>query len=145
MSFRPKVSFQTKQTRYLGVGAGGRRTLIAGSRCLLGSFLFFLILSLAIASVLRSYILASGFFRADSRRQQPAPAAVDTYQKKKFFSVDILLDGCCQFHLSSISNLFRCAVRKCSVVISSRISSSRCDDLPAFPPAPNRLIQLSHV
>lgn len=110
ISFRPKASFQIKQTKYLGFGAVGRRTLIAGSRCLFGSFFCLLILSLAIASILRCYIFTSGFSVQTAAGRHPPPAAV--VKKKKKFSADYISSG--PLYLSLIVN--QCASLLCSHV-----------------------------
>jgi hypothetical protein len=136
MSLRPKAVFQIKQTRYFGMGAGGFRTLIAGTICLLGSFLLLFILSLAILALLRFSFANIGFSAPTDARQQPPPVAVDVYQKKKNFSFAVRSDEYFFCQLFIIYIIIGCAIRNCSVVISSRISSSRCDDLPGNSASP---------
>jgi hypothetical protein len=143
MSLRPKAAFQIKQTRYFGMGAGGFRTLIAGTICLLGSFLLLLILSLAILTFLRFSYAIIDFSAPTAARQQPLPVAVDVYQKKNF-SFAVRSDEYFSYQLFIIYIIIGCAVRNCSVVISSRISSSRCDDLPGNSASPP-LFQLQQL
>jgi hypothetical protein len=147
ISLRPKASFQTKQTKYFGIGAGGFRTLIAGSKCLLGSFLLLLIFSLAILTLLRFSYANIGFCSCrqppGSNHTQPPSTSI----KKNFFfffSFAVRSDGYFSSHLFIISITIGCDVRNCSVVISSRISSSRCDDLPCNSASPP-LFQLRQV
>ncbi len=126
------------------MGAGGFRTLIAGTICLLGSFLLLLILSLAILTFLRFSYANIVFSAPTAARQQPLPVAVDVYQKKKIFSVAVRSDEYFFYHLFISYIIIGCAVRNCSVVISSRISSSRCDDLPGNSASPP-LFQLQQL